>query len=200
MKLLIVLDLDQTIVDSIETTTIVTNQKPDFSNDQWQVFVRNGFHEFVSMCEKKDIEFGVWTAGSQSYANFIVSHLFQNHKPPLFVFDGRRCCGNKYTSNFAGMYDNADQTPRKIKPLKKIWKQQKFRSMGISKHNILVLDDTPQTYDLNYGNAILMPRFWIEYGNNDDCFSRLFSFIESKLLDQGSVRYIEKRNWYFCDQ
>lgn len=49
-----------------------------------------------------------------------------------------------------------------IKNLRKAWKHKRY---GYSREQILILDDTPTTYQLNYGNSIPI-RTWS--GNESD--------------------------------
>ena len=84
-----------------------------------------------------------------------------------------------------------------IKRLSKVWRSSKYHN--IKKHNTLIVDDNPDTYQFNYGNAIPIPTF---EGNIDDVLLNKLSSYLNDLIESFSnmgdptFRHVEKRNWY----
>lgn len=62
-------------------------------------------------------------------------------------------------------YSSLDGKVKVIKPLKKMVRKLRGNGYTASKHNVIVVDDTPSTFCQNYGNAVQVDRF---YGDQDD--------------------------------
>lgn len=93
----------------------------------------------------------IWTAAGREWYDLV-------HKGYKFrlVFTGERCV-IKWRDPF-GM-----DIRQAIKPLRKIW-HCKTKYTEFTKHNTIIIDDTPHTYVRNYGNAVPIR----SYTNNDN--------------------------------
>jgi carboxy-terminal domain RNA polymerase II polypeptide A small phosphatase len=172
-KNLLILDLDETLVYSSE---YILDRNPDFCVGKYFVYTRPGLDLFLSTCSQL-YEVAVWTFGSQDYACEIIDSIFPGNVHLHFVFDNERCI---YRFNHElGRYEI-------IKPLKKV------RRKGFTLDKVLVVDDNSDTFQYNYGNAILVSKY---YGDIKD--SELFALTKylSNIYKVNDVRKIEKRGW-----
>ena len=68
---------------------------------------------------------------------------------------------------------------------------KKLKRKGYCLDNILVIDDSPEKLQRNYGNLIRIKPF---YGDADDELLLLQKYLET-ILHEVNFRKIEKRNW-----
>lgn len=175
-KTLLVLDLDGTLVHSEFQRR--TYQQHDFSlfNEEIFVYKRPYLDYFVStILEWFDV--AVWTASGCEYAAEIVRHVFPDPSKISFLFSSERCT-NKYCP--------ATGERIVIKDMKKV------KRRGYDLKQVLIVDDTPSTWQRNYGNAIHIESYW---GSRiDDHLLHLLTYLEY-LGHQGDVRRVDKRRW-----
>ena len=69
---------------------------------------------------------------------------------------------------------------------------KKVKKLRYDLDNVLVIDDSPEKLQRNYGNHILVIPFT---GNQKDTELKELSIFLDKLKNLESVRSIEKRNW-----
>ena len=173
---LLVLDLDGTLVHSEFQRR--TYQQHDFSlfNEEIFVFKRPYLDYFVStILEWFDV--AVWTASGCEYAAEIVRHVFPDPSKISFLFSSERCT-NKYCP--------ATGERIVIKDMKKV------KRKGYDLKQVLIVDDTPSTWQRNYGNAIHIESYW---GSRiDDHLLHLLTYLEY-LGHQTDVRSVDKRRW-----
>lgn len=173
---LLVLDLDGTLVHSEFQRR--TYQQHDFSlfNEEIFVYKRPYLDYFVStILEWFDV--AVWTASGCEYAAEIVRHVFPDPSKISFLFSSERCT-NKYCP--------ATGERIVIKDMKKV------KRRGYDLKQVLIVDDTPSTWQRNYGNAIHIESYW---GSRiDDHLLHLLTYLEY-LGHQGDVRRVDKRRW-----
>jgi TFIIF-interacting CTD phosphatase-like protein len=172
-RLLLVLDLDETLVHAADSPL---SRTCDFLCGPYHVYKRPHLDSFLSQLSTF-CDLAVWSAGSDDYVQATVARLFYHHVQPLFVWSRARC-----TTRFDGEWH--EQYP--LKDLLKI------KRRGFSLCRTLIVDDDPRKVSRNYGNAIYIPEF---LGDETDCeLPRLALFIRS-LTTCHNVRKIEKRGW-----
>jgi RNA polymerase II subunit A small phosphatase-like protein len=173
---LLVLDLDGTLVHSEFQRR--TYQQHDFSlfNEEIFVYKRPYLDYFIStILEWFDV--AVWTASGCEYAAEIVRHVFPDPSKISFLFSSERCT-NKYCP--------ATGERIVIKDMKKV------KRKGFDLRRVLIVDDTPSTWQRNYGNAVHIESYW---GSRiDDHLLHLLTYLEY-LGHESDVRKVDKRRW-----
>lgn len=168
---LLILDLDETLIYATEQPL---DYPPDFQVGPFLVYKRPFVSDFLTVCQDW-FEVAVWTSASPSYAAGIVDALFPY--APSFVWASDRCtqaydpeCGEHYS----------------VKNLRKV-KQRGYRL-----EQIIVVDDTAEKHQQNYGNLVRVSK-WT--GNLEDTeLLLLLSYLE-KLRTAENIRTVEKRQW-----
>ena len=193
--LYLILDVDGTLVD--------------YNGEKDIIVPRSGLGQFLAHCFKCFAVVGIWTAADQSWYDRVYKEVLKQHLPDqkefAFVLTGTRC--STMAESNGGIY------PRhiKVKPLKKFWQSLLVPSSenlkGIetltlqrpNRHNTLIVDDTPGTYQLNYGNAVPIKSFDCFDQSVDQELEKLTVYMTDVLIPEskskGSIRYLEKRNW-----
>ncbi len=170
---LLILDLDETLLFASERPL---DHEPDHVVGPYFVYQRPHLHEFlIHVAEHFDL--AVWSSSSPDYAAAIVHCIFPSRLELQFVWGRDRCVPR---------YDGEKQTYYYVKDLKKVERR------GYDVQRILVVDDTPQKCERNYGNAVYVPEFIGD--GTDKVLQRLGPYLV-KLARATNVRTIEKRNW-----
>jgi carboxy-terminal domain RNA polymerase II polypeptide A small phosphatase len=172
---ILILDLDETLIYSTET---VLNYHEDFQVGNYFVYKRPGLDHFLSNSNSL-FKLAVWTSSSSDYAYEIIKHIFPDSIQLEFVFTQKRC-------NFR--YNPEIGENQTVKPLKKV------RRQGFSIDKIVIVDDLPETFQQNYGNAILVEKFYGEKMDKELFFLLDYLKIIASVED---VRTIDKRNWRY---
>ena len=170
---LLILDLDETLIHSTEKELELPG---DLKIDEYNVYKRPNIDEFVANCATW-FDLAVWTAASSSYANEIIELIFPKSVELKFIFTGDRCT-RRYDYDLMEAYY--------IKPLKKV------KRRGFSLEKVLIIDDTPETFERNYGNGIQVKRY---YGENEDEELILLLKYLKEIARVENVRKIDKRGW-----
>lgn len=176
-KILLILDLDETLVYSSENPL---ERSPDFCIEQYFVYTRPGLEDFLNECNQL-YKIAIWTFGSKNYAKEIVNNIFPSEIEPCFIFSRERC---SYRFNYEfGVYEV-------VKPLKKV------KRRGFSIERIIIIDDSPETFKDNYGNAILVNKYYGDQG--DEELFLLGEFLNKIDKDKVTdIRKVDKRNWRY---
>lgn len=172
-KLLIVLDLDETLIHA--TTREDIGREPDFRIEEWKVFRRLFLKPFLDFCFE-NFRVGVWTSAGSLFADAVVSESMNNRNLE-FVWSSERCTRTYDIERF-------EYFPQK--DLKKLIKN------GYQKEKILAVDDTPEKWAQSYGNYIQVSEF--RGKSNDSELDILMRYLNT-LTNCENVRCIEKRNW-----
>ena len=186
-KILLLLDLDGTLIHSIDIERKdgdddikdVNMEENELYHGEFLTWFRPVAKQFVEEMQKIFLV-GVWTAASADYAIPIVKELFEKKKP--YVFFTYENCVTKSVPG-GGLFPQRCIT----KPLSKI---------KYEKDLMLIVDDTPSTYMDNYGNSVPI-KTW--NGSDDDITLYLLSkylvntFGPSTNLK--TIRHTEKRFW-----
>ena len=128
-KKLLIFDIDGTLISS-NSTPLKIIPRPDFK-------------QALDFTQAQGYDIAIWTAATEWWANCVVTRLFGRMETELvFVWSRNRC--TQHTTNFEGLQNRIT-----LKKLKKV--RQSFPQYG---RNIWIVDDTPSTYQQNYGHAI----------------------------------------------
>lgn len=170
---LLILDLDETLIYATETRLA---REPDFVVGLYSVYKRPGLAEFLSFC-LANFEVAVWTSSGAVYAKSIVETIFSHPEQLKFVWSRSRC-----TQRFNPfLYEHYF-----IKNLSKI------KRKGYSLQKTLVIDDSPEKHEKNYGNLIRVNAY---FGEENDHELESLSYYLLQLKDADNVRTLEKRGW-----
>ena len=172
---LLILDLDGTLIYASETPL---GRAPDFSAGPYCVYKRPHLDRFLETC-RAWFELAVWTSSSRAYAECIIGELFDDPEALACLLANERC-----TQRFCP--ETLDHYM--VKNL------HKLRRKGYSLSKMLIIDDTPATFKLNYGNGIRVS----EYRGHpeDEELLDLLRFLKH-LGAVEDVRRIEKRGWRY---
>ncbi|MCA9087243.1 MAG: HAD family hydrolase [Planctomycetaceae bacterium] len=172
-RTLLILDLDETLVYA---SVKPLDREPEHRFGPYFVYCRPHVHEFLcNVAEHFDL--AVWSSSSPDYANAIVRFVFPSQLELQFVW-GRDRCVQRYDGEFQATYY--------VKDLRKVERQ------GYDLQRILIVDDTPQKCERNYGNAVYVPEFFGD--QTDTVLQRLGAYLVT-LAHLPDVRTIEKRGW-----
>jgi TFIIF-interacting CTD phosphatase-like protein len=172
-KILLILDLDETLIHATEEKFSI---KEDFTYTKYNVYLRPHFQWFMEEMYKH-FTLEIWSSADDDYVRDLVEKI----KPASVAFEfawGKSRCTLKRDYEL----DKYVQT----KQLKKLKKK------GFSLDRMLIVDDSPEKVKDHYGNAIYMPPF--EGDPADVELKRLAKFLIN-IKDVANVRSIEKRGW-----
>lgn len=162
----LVLDLDGTLIGETD----------DFYGP---IVARPHLKEFLEYCFASCAHVALWTAASREWYQRVYKEILApiiKKKTFAFTWFGDRCTlVSNYRDDGFSMGYGARTTKRKR--LRKLWRHQKFDSWGCTRHNTLIVDDTPATYLDNRGNAVRIPTF-SPGATDDDYLERLTSTLK----------------------
>lgn len=181
-KLLVVLDLDETL---IHATTNPEFTHWHFELFGYKVFIRPYLNDFLNKLPAH-FKVGVWSSASDDYAEAVVQRIFPENYPLEFVWGRSRCT---YRANYTKISKLGYSDPSHFQYIKNL---KKLKRKGFTMKRILIIDDTPFKCELNYGNAIYPSEF--KGAANDDELFWLGRYLEG-FKDVADVRTIEKRHW-----
>lgn len=185
-KILLILDLDETLIHATHKTL---PQKVDFMIDYYSVYQRPHLSTFLQAI-KDDFRLAVWSSASDDYVTQVVEQIFPKDIILEFIWARSRCTYRRNFFTEVYGYDNSynyDNHYEYVKPLKKL------KKYGYRLNKMLIVDDTPFKCQNNYGNAIY-PRPFI--GDTNDKELLLLTKYLKTLKDCENVRSIEKRGWW----
>ncbi len=168
---LLILDLDETLIYASERPLA---HLPDFRAGPYLVYKRPYVDDFLKACQEW-FEVAVWTSASPSYAAEIVEALFPY--PPSFVWASDRC---------TQAYDPERGEHFSVKNLRKV------KPRGYRLEQIIVIDDTAEKHQQNYGNLVRV-REWT--GDLEDTELMLLLSYLQELRKADNIRIVEKRQW-----
>jgi RNA polymerase II subunit A small phosphatase-like protein len=174
--ILLILDLDETLVHAAEEPL---DRGHDFLVGPYRVYRRPFLDEFLTACAD-DFRLAVWSAGTDEYVRQTVDRILPQGIEPAFVW-GRSRCVRRYDPEMLEDFP--------LKDLKKV------RRLGYRLERVLIVDDTPRKVRRHYGNAIYVPPFFGDPG--DEALPRLARYLTS-LKNASNVRILEKRGWFRC--
>jgi len=173
VRILLILDLDETLIYASEK---LLDREPEHRVGPYFVYHRPHLHAFLlNLAEHFDL--AVWSSSSPDYAHAIVQTVFPSQLDLKFVWGRDRCVRR---------YDGERQTTYYVKDLRKVARH------GYDLHRVLIVDDTPQKCERNYGNAVYVPEY---LGDSNDVILQSLATYLVTLAKAPNVRIIEKRNW-----
>ena len=172
-KPLLILDLDETLLYAAISPR---DHPPDFLLAEYSVYRRPHLDEFLSFA-LANFSVAVWSSATQPYVQAAVQRVFPSNAELCFAWSCERC-----TRRFNGELHEEYW----VKDLKKL------KRLGYSLDRILVVDDSPEKYERNYGNLIHVRPF---FGDRSDMELRdLIPFLD-RIRGTENLRAIEKRHW-----
>lgn len=172
-KILLVLDLDETLVYSTKAKLC---EPEDFIIEDYFVYKRPGLDDFLKYAEQ-NFSVAIWTSSTEDYAEEVVKNIFPQNYPLQFIYGRTKC-----TITF--LYELNEYIYAK--------NLSKLKRKNYSLEKILMVDDSPEKLRRNYGNHIRVEPF--VGSKNDIELYQLIKYLERiKLRD--NVRSIEKRTW-----
>jgi TFIIF-interacting CTD phosphatase-like protein len=168
----LILDLDETLVHATPTPL---DFEPDFRVGTFGVYRRPYLSDFLNACFAL-FEVAVWTSAGREYASAVIGHVFGDRRLKFF-WSAERCT----------LRTNLETYERyTVKDLKKI------KRLGIGLDRVLMVDDSPEKLERNYGNHVWIKPF--EGDPKDSELPELSRYLES-ISDVPDFRRIEKRHW-----
>jgi RNA polymerase II subunit A small phosphatase-like protein len=190
--LTIVLDLDQTLLHSVEATPAQTssrtgvplseaNLRIDFGFDsRIHVFLRPHAHEFLRFCAQLG-EVVLWTAGTAQYANLVIDHLLD----PKSEFIRHRLFRDTVTPE----KNRADvMAGRYYKDLGRL---------GRPLDKVLIVENTYQSYIKHPTNGVPVPSFDDQFLHvrHEDSVLRFLAPIVAEISKHEDVRVPIEKLW-----
>ncbi len=173
-RLLLVLDLDETL---IHATDAPTARAPDHKVFGYSVYRRPGLDAFIREAGRHFM-LGVWTSSSADYAHAICSLVFPDPTALQFIWARDKCTRRRNFESQDVVY---------VKRLVKL------RRYGYDLSRVLVIDDSPEKHPGNYGNLVRVTPF--EGDPRDEELAHLASYL-AVLAKEPDMRRIEKRGWW----
>lgn len=172
-EMLVVLDLDETLVHVTENALV--GIAPKFQWDNYFVYTRPGLETFlVSLCAQYQV--GIWSSAGDEYVAGIVEAIRPSNVTFDFVWGRSKCTACRDFDLDCYYWE------KRLDKLKKRARLEK----------IVIVDDSPEKSRNNYGNAIYITPF--AGAPEDDELTPLLNYLVS-LKDIENVRRLEKRNW-----
>jgi RNA polymerase II subunit A small phosphatase-like protein len=170
---LLILDLDETLVWGTEAPP---GTGFDFRAFRYFVTKRPNLDPFLSRTSAW-FELAVWTSAGEEYAHRVVSEVFADPSTLAFAWSASRCTQR---------YDHETRKLYNVKDLKKV------KRRGYALERVLVIDDSPEKLERNFGNHLRIAPF--EGDPADRELLDLLPFLKW-IKHQEDFRKIEKRNW-----
>jgi len=175
MKKLLILDLDETLVFG---TREPIDREADFRvAEQYHIYKRPHLDEFLDYCWT-EFQVAVWTSSSQDYAETVVEGIFDRAgRHPLFLWARDRCTRR---------FDPEMRDSYWVKNLGKL------KRKGYRLESILMIDDSPEKLQKNYGNHIRVSPYL--GADADEELLLLMRYLEM-IRECENFRNLEKRDW-----
>ena len=171
--LLVILDIDETLISGFEGQHPAGPQ--DFDFGRYQLVVRPGLADFFAELSSF-AQVAVWSSADKGYVEGVLPHIRPATLDLRFVWSGEQCTRR---------YDQEYREDYYIKNLSRV------KSHPLSR--MLMVDDTPQKLERNYSNLVRIPVF---KGNRDDRALGLLARYLRTFVEVPDVRLVEKRGWY----
>jgi TFIIF-interacting CTD phosphatase-like protein len=170
---LLILDLDETLIYGTEAPL---DRPCDFQVEPYFIYRRPHLPEFLdTVAEWYDL--AVWSSASRAYVAEVVAGIFPQPQLLSFAWASYRCT-QRFHPELREYYW--------VKDLKKV------RRAGYPLERVLVLDDSPQKLERQYGNLLRIGPFT---GNPTDTELRDVLPFLAHLRTVENLRKVEKRLW-----
>jgi RNA polymerase II subunit A small phosphatase-like protein len=183
-KILLILDLDETL---IHATATKLGDDFAFQLYDYYVYKRPGLGAFLAACAEK-FDIAVWSSASDDYVRQVVAQVLPAEIKPVFVWGRSRC------TPLASRPDDGygDYNPTGFSHYEYAKLLKKVRRLGYNLQQVLIVDDTPEKVRNCYGNAIYPTPF---LGDPSDRELLILGQYLHTLHEAENVRSIEKRQW-----
>ncbi|MES2793833.1 MAG: HAD family hydrolase [Planctomycetota bacterium] len=172
-KPLLILDLDETLIFA---TSKPLPSQCDFTVGPYHVYKRPFVDHFLSTVQPV-FDLAIWSSASADYVATIVDSIVPTDIRLAFQWSRSRCT-QRYQPELQESYW--------VKDLKKV------QRLGYDLRRVLVVDDSSEKVERNYGNAIYVKPF--EGDSTDQELRRLGTYLVG-LANRTNFRTVEKRNW-----
>lgn len=172
-ELLLILDIDETLVFS---TLTPLDRSEDFMIDQYFVYRRPYLNDFFPFC-LDNFQTAVWSSSSPSYAETMMDHISPEAGKLEFIWS-REQCTQRIDAETGQLYW--------LKNLKKI------KRRGYDLDRVLMIDDSPEKLQKNYGNHLLVRPFLGDESDNE--LLDLKKYL-THIKDTDNIRALDKRGW-----
>ena len=167
---LLILDIDETLLFATEKPL---DRPHDFLVGSYRVYKRPNLDKFLSTVNEW-FDLAVWTSSGEEYATMVIRQLFLGSNELRFQWSRQRCTRR---------FDPETREEYWIKDLKKV------KKIGFDLDKILMIDDSPEKLQRQYGNHIHVNQF---VGDQKDSeLEKLLPFLES-IRFVSNVRVVEK--------
>jgi RNA polymerase II subunit A small phosphatase-like protein len=174
-RILLILDIDETLLHSAERPL---ERTADVLVGPYHVYLRPNLSEFLTGCARC-FRLAVWSSSGADYVSAVTGAAFPTGIALEFVWSRTRCVSR---------FDAERQETYYVKDLKKV------KRLGFDLDRTLIVEDTAQKVERNYGNAIYVRPY---VGEADDGeLLQLGRYLES-ISDLPNVRQLEKRGWRY---
>ncbi|HZN33594.1 MAG TPA: HAD family hydrolase [Pirellulaceae bacterium] len=170
---LLILDLDETLFYAALSPR---GRPPDFELAGYSVYRRPFLQEFLDFAFE-NFAVAVWSSATEPYVRAAAREVIARSADLQFIWSMERC-----TRRFNG----ETREEYWVKDLKKL------KRLGFSLDRVLVMDDSPEKHERNYGNLVPVRPF---FGDQADTELRDITPFLDRLQRCEDVRKIEKRNW-----
>lgn len=160
MDIHIILDIDQTIVDSmslIEYNNYRSNKKiraPDFIKESMCIWMRPHLKELIEFLDKNVKYISIWTNGSFSWLYYVLTTILSKYLPKkrfLLLLSIEYSIKQEITNN--GMIS--------MIPIKNIGEMiKRFPNNNISLYNTVLIDDNYHNCIFNRNNTIPIKKYY----------------------------------------
>jgi RNA polymerase II subunit A small phosphatase-like protein len=173
-RLLVILDLDETLVYGAEQTL---DRPCDFrAGAGYYVYLRPHLGTFLRDC-LDEFDLAVWSSAGGDYVAQLVGRLFADPSRLRFAWSGERCTRR---------FDERSGAWCSVKDLRKL------KRAGFDLARVLVVDDSPEKLQRNFGNHVRVAPYL--GAPDDDELPPLFAYLRT-LARLDDVRRVEKRSW-----
>ena len=176
MKPLLILDLDETLIYSSLEKLPDTEQLQHIIWNKYFIHQRPFLNKFLHRI-KDYYKLAVWTSAGDEYAAKIIGFTGLQNLSLEFIWTRKRCTLKREPETGTSYY---------LKNLKKVFK------LGYLKEKVLIVDDTPENLNQQYGNYIRILPF--QGDKNDRDLLKLLNYL-IRISDEENFRKIEKRGW-----
>jgi RNA polymerase II subunit A small phosphatase-like protein len=172
-RILLILDIDETLLYASERPL---DRPADCLIGPYYVYFRPNLRSFVSGCTVR-FRLAVWSSSSHDYVSAVTKAAFPPDVELEFIWERSRCVAR---------FDAEWQETYYVKDLKKV------KRLGFNLDRVLIVDDTPQKSERNYGNAIYVRPY---AGEPDDRELIDLGQYLGSICEASNVRRLEKRGW-----
>ncbi len=183
-KLLLIFDLDETLIHATKKTLI---EEIDFKIGEFNIYKRPNVDDFLKKCFQ-NYTVAIWSSADDEYVKETVKQLIPEYHNLEFIWTRLNCSVKVVKKpllegfDYGGFYKEHQW----IKPLRRI------KQKGIGLKSMLIIDNSPYKVVESKENALIIKSF--EGDKSDRELNKLYEFF-SNFDDVKDVRKVNKGNW-----